>query len=302
MSSTVSSRQVVGGSPVEPIQDLFVALLGAATSVLTAFLLAAVDRIFGIAIYSFVLWFIIPIGAILSGFAAASGYYFGAKWLNHRPTKVMLVSVVAVAVASFFLIHYLDYRFMAVNGRPVSEVLSFGGFLNVVLSHQSIEIGSGSHATSVALGFGSYIYAGLQMIGFAVGGFGIYGYLESLPFCERCSKYMVEVRQQERFSNDLQKLNEFEAAIKKLADGGRPQEAITMHASFGDAKPTDIRVALRSRIEIKRCTGCTRHWMGFTISKRGKNDWNDIAKTGFRSFTDQRLTTANVSYAAAGKP
>ena len=54
--------------------DLLVTAAGALTSVLTALILFGIEQLFGFSLYTWSLWLILPIGAILSGFAAASGY------------------------------------------------------------------------------------------------------------------------------------------------------------------------------------------------------------------------------------
>src|ERR1700730_6465648 len=84
-------------------QDLLVAGFGAATSFLTAIILAAIEIKFGFSVYGFMFWFVVPGGAICSGFAAASGYYAGARYFNHRPTKVLLLNMVVISITTFFL-------------------------------------------------------------------------------------------------------------------------------------------------------------------------------------------------------
>jgi len=54
--------------------DLLVGLCGFVTSLLTAAILWWVEVQFGFAFYTWMFWFVIPVGALLSGFAGASGY------------------------------------------------------------------------------------------------------------------------------------------------------------------------------------------------------------------------------------
>ena len=61
------------GGFANTIQDLIVTGFGIVTSGLTALILALVESKFGLALYSFMWWFVIPVGALLSGFAAAKG-------------------------------------------------------------------------------------------------------------------------------------------------------------------------------------------------------------------------------------
>jgi hypothetical protein len=51
------------------------AVFGIATSFITGIILGLIEVHSGYALYSWVFWVVIPVGAILSGFGAASGYY-----------------------------------------------------------------------------------------------------------------------------------------------------------------------------------------------------------------------------------
>src|SRR5258708_1834024 len=118
--------------------DLLVAGFGAAASFLTAIILAAIEIRFGFWVYGFMFWFFIPAGAICSGFAGASGYYAGARYFNHRPTKVLLLNMVVISITTFFLIHYIDYYFLVVAGRPARELVDFARYLDSGLSHTAL--------------------------------------------------------------------------------------------------------------------------------------------------------------------
>src|SRR5215472_8621645 len=73
------------------IQDLIVTAIGVIASMATAIALFLIEDRLGIAIYSYMLWFVIPAGAFLSGFVAAGGWYLGSILFNHRPTRLLLV-------------------------------------------------------------------------------------------------------------------------------------------------------------------------------------------------------------------
>src|SRR5581483_11374249 len=85
-------------------QDLLVTAFGLATSALTAAILELLETKLGIAFYSLMYWFVIPGGALCSGFAAASGYYLGAKVFHHRPTRLMLFNTISVALSTWVLL------------------------------------------------------------------------------------------------------------------------------------------------------------------------------------------------------
>src|SRR5262245_6601007 len=98
----VSSTRNAGG-------DFLIGICGLTTSLLTALILWLVQRKLGFAFYMLAFWFVIPAGAMLSGLVAASGYYGGAWFFGRRPTRVFLINVIMISVATYFFIRYLQY-------------------------------------------------------------------------------------------------------------------------------------------------------------------------------------------------
>jgi hypothetical protein len=294
MQLSAPARPLTIRSDVSSVgQDLVVAAFGAATSFVTAIILAAIEIKFDLSIYSWMLWFVIPVGAICSGFAAASGYYAGARYFNHRPTKVLLLNMVVISITTFFLIHYINYYFLVVDGRPARELVDFARYLDIVLSHTAVQfsVRAAKVGGPVELGSLGYLYAVLQIVGFAIGGVAVYGYLKALPYCERCSKYLVAKHTQTRYTADADRLSEIAALMRQCALGGRLQDAIAAHATTG-SETAGKDPKLRSQVEIKRCKNCDQHWMKFTVSRWAKDEWKEISEAGFRTFTAEPLTAA----------
>jgi hypothetical protein len=73
---------------------------GFLTTIATVFVLFWVYTAFGIDLSSFSLWFVIPIGALLAGMAAASGYYVSSKWTHTMPSSRLMLSSLLVGVAA----------------------------------------------------------------------------------------------------------------------------------------------------------------------------------------------------------
>lgn len=277
-------------------QDLAVAAFGAATSFVTAIILATIEIKFDFSIYSWMFWFVIPAGAICSGFAAASGYYAGARFFNHRPTKVLLLNMVIISITTFFLIHYINYYFLVVDGRPARELADFAQYLDIMLSHTAVQFRfrAAKVGGPVELGSWSYLYAVLQIVGFAIGGIAVYGYLKSMPYCERCSKYLVVKHTQTRYTTDADQLSQVAALMRERAVAGRLQEAITVHATSGRESGGED-ATLRSQVQIKRCKDCDQHWMKFTVSRWAKDEWKEISEVGFETFTAEPITVAKAA-------
>jgi len=116
-------------------KGLTVGLAGVISSVATAFLDVYLSRLFGFSIFTAMWWFVFPIGAIMLGCVAASGYYFASTRLNSRPSKALLVQMMVVAGATQLLIYYLAFMTTHLtDGRPVSAALTFGQYLDAILT------------------------------------------------------------------------------------------------------------------------------------------------------------------------
>src|SRR5258708_33219829 len=114
----VTSGGKSGGS------TLLTSVFGLTTSILTGLILWFVEQKFGFAFYSWTFWFVIPVGAGIAGFAAASGYYLGAWWFGHRPSRLLLVDILVASGAAFFFIHYLSYSPLQIEGMRVGDYLT----------------------------------------------------------------------------------------------------------------------------------------------------------------------------------
>lgn len=263
---------------------------GAITSIATAIILFLIEGSFGFSLYTWTFWFVIPVGAILAGFLAAVGYYLGARLFSLRPTPLILLNMVAIYVGTFFLIHFLGYASLEINGEPVSDYVSFGTYLDILLRHQSVgfyfrhvEVG----ATGELGGWG-YAYAVLQIMGFAFGGVAVFGYLSSLPYCDRCSRYLSGRAKQERFAGDPDAFAQMVEQLATAIDAGRPQEAINQHAA-GEAKHRK-ELHLKSILKLRKCRGCGTNWLGFSAHKWTGSNWKDLNKLEFSTFHEGELT------------
>src|SRR5262245_35622626 len=122
------TEPTLAASSRRSVEDLLVGACGFVTSLLTAVILWWVERQFGVAFYTWTFWLVIPVGALLSGFAGASGYYAGSWLLNHRPTRLLLLNILIASIATFFLIYYLSYSTLEIDGKIVSDYIPFGRY------------------------------------------------------------------------------------------------------------------------------------------------------------------------------
>ena len=64
---------------------------------------------------------IIPAVAVGAGFAAASGYYFGAQVLHLPISGRLTFNIVAASIAAFFLVYYILIKRRGGGIRPALE-------------------------------------------------------------------------------------------------------------------------------------------------------------------------------------
>jgi hypothetical protein len=259
------------------MQDLMVAGMGAFTSILTAFILLYAEEYSGFSFYTWSFWFIIPAGAILSGCVAASGYYFGARLFNVRPTYILLLNVVGISIGTFFLIHRLSYEFMEIKGVPISDIIPFWTYLSVVIEHTSLTFSwratqLGSTGEMGGLG---YIHAVIQIIGFALGGLFIYIHLQSIPYCGACSRFLKMKGKQVRYSMDANGFKDLLILMNIAFQAGSIQDAVNKHAQSENA-PKDGH--LRSDLELWKCMGCGVNIVQYKCHKKtGQDRWEELS-------------------------
>lgn len=279
-------------------EDFLVAPFGLATNFLTALLLWWIETRFGFAFYTWTFWFVIPVGALFAGFAGASGYYAASLFFGHRPTRLLLLNIVIGSILTFFLIHYLAYITLQIEGKDVSDYIPFSKYLDIAIRSTSMEFGfDGSKTGSTGeLGSFRYVVAILQVIGFAVGGFCVYAYLAAKPYCDRCSRYLSRKGKQIRYAKDPEGL---QAATAQLAchmangDVGLAVEEHRNSAGFGASiPPKDCH--LRSAIEVQRCKKCERHWVKFAVESLSGNDWKEVSGLTDQRFTEQIVNIVKV--------
>jgi len=240
---------------------------GIVTSVLTALLLAVVQRTFGIAIYSFMVVFI-PLGAILSGLCAASGYYFGARLFHRRPTRILIFNVIAVAILTYFLINYLTYSVLVTNGQPVSKLMGFSQYLDFVLRHQKMEFYTPGiiQRTGDLGGFG-YALAALEVFGFAIGGLFAYGHVSSAPYCENCKRYLPRQSTTKRYTDDSKQLQAVHSRLVGLLQHGDTAEAKNCLDSFGSVTGDAKKMKLNVELKLWKCITCPEEFVELTVKQ-----------------------------------
>jgi hypothetical protein len=273
---------------ISQVKQILVAIFGISTSFGTGIILGLIQVYSGYAIYSFTIWFVIPVGALLAGFGAASGYYAGAKLFQHKPTGGVLLNMVGASIIAFIIVHYIPYYFLEVNGIRVKEAISFWQYLNFIIRHASLSLLRTSASTGELGSFWGYIYAGLKLVGFSLGGLAVFGWLAESPYCGKCSRYLKKTGKIDRFTNDGELLLEILNTFAMYLNDKKFEEAIRF-LSEKIKYLSSYRNNLRLRLITRSCPICNINHLELTVSKRDNDNWKDIKKSAICVFTEEKL-------------
>jgi hypothetical protein len=163
---------------------------------------------------------------------------------------------------------------LTVDGQPVSDYVTFGRFLQVVLT--KAEYGLARHPNAhVEVGVFGYAIATLQFAAFACGGVATYFGLATKPFCDRCEKYLKEIAVHAKtFVNDA----EFEPFRERLYSLSPPSAAFLhiLKAQHEVAKPKPGAVAVHWSLHA--CPDCRDQVLTEQAKVfNNKAEWSEVA-------------------------
>jgi DNA-directed RNA polymerase subunit M/transcription elongation factor TFIIS len=262
-----------------------VAAMGVGSAALTGVILGAIQASTGLALYSLMLWFIIPVGALIAGFAAASGYYFGARIFHQKPAGGVLLNMLLAAISAYLLVHYVPYHSLEVDGRKVRDFISFWTYLDLDIRHTSLSY-KGTTNTGELGGFG-YVFALIQLLGFSIGSGFVFLVLFDTPFCKTCSTYLQKTKEQDRYTSAGEELLEQIKTLAGKLDERKYVEAIKFHADrMGIANSTGHH--LKTQLTTHKCKTCASEHLSFGVSRLEEGNWKSIPETQIQLWFDRR--------------
>jgi hypothetical protein len=131
--------------------------------------------------------YVLPVGAILVGLVAASGYG-AASWLTGvKINRGLLWSVLLLQLAAYFGAQYLEFRTLDLHyqdGSPVGFVEYFDD------AARSFAWTQKDGSSGEALGAWGYAFRVLELVGFVGGGLIVPFGLRHKAYCDSCEVYM----------------------------------------------------------------------------------------------------------------
>jgi hypothetical protein len=134
-------------------------------------------------------WFVLPVGALIVGALAGSGYCLAAWLRGVRLSGLLLLSVLVLQVAAYFAGQYLEYKALVAPGAR----LTFWQYFDLTTQAFAFK-GQNGQAGNPMGGWG-YAFRLLEIAGFAAGALIVLAILAQKPYCEACRAYQRTVQQ-----------------------------------------------------------------------------------------------------------
>lgn len=255
------------------VETTGVALAGLLTSIATAIAVAAFDHFTGLNLFTFSVWVVLPVGAGLCGFLAASGYYLAAKALHQRPTPILLVQMVAIAAVTMVLIYWLEYKAMQIDGVYVSTIVPFTDYLDVVLTKTHMKMGRAAQIDTGEVGSFGYWLALFDFVGFLTGAGFVYLALKNQPTCEPCNKYLKTlVKKKDSFSDTDSLAAYYDNEFVHPVDSPEFAAHVRVEHTAGKAE----RGALNMETRVLGCPSCGGQAIAEKVQVFNGRDWKDV--------------------------
>ncbi|WNJ90126.1 hypothetical protein [Bosea sp. 685] len=250
-----------------------VAVFGALSFALTVALVTVISRVTGFNLFSLSVWIVIPAGAMITGAAAASGYYFGSLLFHTRPTWFLLVQVIVVAALAQLAIYYGEYSTLVLqNGVRVADRIGFSEYMDLTLTSAHLRVGRAQTDTGAVGSFG-YWLAAFQFVGFILGGVATYFFLRRHPVCQSCSRYLRTLATRKQHINDNEVFSTYyDNLFKHPVDG--PEFAEWLQYDPDNKQIKEGTVLATST--LKGCPHCKTQRIEQRVTLHGKKDWKDI--------------------------
>lgn len=255
-----------------------VVLGGVATSLLTVAGITLIDLITGFNLFSFSLWFIIPVGAMICGAVAASGYYIASIVLHKRPKPILLLQMVVVAALTQLLIYYAEYAMLTVDGTPASSLISFPDYMDLVLTKTHYKAGRAMQIDAGEVGSFGYWLAALDFIGFIAGAVFLYLYLTKRAFCEACGKYFSTLKAKtDLFETHEEFADYYDGEFSDPVDSQEFAERVHWERHH-DAAQGSIKLSTK----VLGCPSCAEQIVSETVDVFNGKEWkavNELARS-----------------------
>lgn len=233
------------------IKSFGVAIFGLISSILTAIIISVFAKLTGINIFTMMIWFVIPAGAIAAGMVSASGYYYGCLYFHKKPGWILFLQMVIIAGFTQFLIYYIGYVTLVLDdGRKVADYIQFNEYLDYILTKSHYRVGRG-YRDSGEVGSMGYTVAVVQFVGFLIGGAGLFAIIRGKNTCPNCDLYLRPLADKNRVFYDTSLASAYYDGLTQHDIGSPEFIRLIKQTSFAKAEKG-------STIIISKLLGCPK--------------------------------------------
>jgi hypothetical protein len=261
------------------LETFGIVLCGLTTTFSVALADVVIARMTGFDFYTFSIWVVVPAGALFTGVAAASGYYFGSLYFHKRASAAMLVQMVVIAGAAQLLIYWMGYITMVLeDGRKVADLIPFGQYMDLILTkaHYSLRAHPGATAVDTGeVGSMGYWIAGVQFVGFLVGGAWIYIYLKTKPVCAACNLYLRPLAKKHKTFVNTEAAGGYYDRLFTVPVNG-PVFATLVRCEANVSKPA--KGAVQVNTSLLGCPACKAQMVEEKVQGYNGKEWVDFNK------------------------
>jgi hypothetical protein len=253
-----------------------VSVFGILSFALTVVAIVVLERLTEFDFFTFSIWFVVPVGAAITGAAAASGYYFGSLLFHVKPGWFVLVEMVIVAALAQLAIYYTEYATMVLaDGRTVSSLVSFTDYLHVYLTTTHMRIGRIAALDTGEVGSFGYWLAVIQFVGFLAGGVAVFMFLKNHPTCQSCGRYLRKLlKHNQQFNNQGEFAQYYDTVFRHPVDTPGFAEWMRWQPYQQPLKPGSILCITT----LRGCAHCKTQLMSQDVKVFGGKQWRDVPK------------------------
>ena len=131
--------------------------------------------------------YVLPVGAVLVGVVASSGYGLSSWLTGIKITRHLLWVVVAFQLAAYFTAQYIEFKNLRLvhrSGQPVGFVEYYD------FAARSFAWKQRDGKPGRPMGAWGYAFRSLEILGFVGGGLIVPVLLRKAPYCQICRRYM----------------------------------------------------------------------------------------------------------------
>ena len=226
--------------------------------------------------------YILPIGALIVGVAASSGYGLASWFSGVKISRALLWMVLGLQLLAYFSAQYIEFKSLHLTHRASGAPVGFFEYYDMVARAFAWKQDNGQ--SGEPLGMWGYAFRGLEMLGFVGGGLIIPAVMRKAPYCQACQRYMrtqqitlfpgsvparkvkksdaaamsaYAAEQQQAFDKGKQTWE----SLRQLAADVKAPEFKTKLAELESGKKAAAKLPQRFSLKLVRCKRCASGWL-----------------------------------------